>query len=75
VAAAEGGAMPWCEECDQLVEDQDLTEDGECPHCGTQVVEPERRPVPWYFKFMIVASVVYLGWRAYQGIDWVVHHL
>ena len=47
--------MPWCDECDELVEEV-------------------RRPVPWYFKFMLVASVIYLGWRAYQGIGWLVHH-
>ena len=67
--------MPWCEECDQLVEDEDLTEDGSCPECGTELVEPERRRIPWTFKTMIFASVVYLGYRAYQGITWVAHHV
>ena len=33
-----------------------------------------RRPVPWYFKFMMGASVIYLGYRAYQGITWLAHH-
>lgn len=67
--------MPWCEECDELVEDDDLTEDGECPVCGTPLVEEERRPIPWYFKFMIVATIIYLGYRAFQGITWVGHHV
>jgi hypothetical protein len=67
--------MAWCEECDQLVEDEELTEDGGCPACGTVLVDQPRRPVPWYFKLMIVASVVYLGYRAFQGITWVVHHV
>lgn len=67
--------MPWCEECDRLVEDEDLDEEGSCPTCGTVLTEQERRPVPWYFKFMLVASVVYLGYRAYQGVTWVVHHV
>ena len=66
--------MPWCEECDTLVEDEDLTEEGDCPKCGTPLVEEERRPIPWYFKFMIVASVIYLLWRAYQVISWLAHH-
>jgi hypothetical protein len=57
-----------------MVEDDELDEDGACPDCGTDLSEPARRPVPWYFKAMIAASVVYLGWRAYQGISWVVHH-
>ena len=67
--------MPWCEECEELVEDEDLTEEGDCPRCGTPLEEHARRPVPWYFRFMLVASVIYLGWRAYQGIAWLSHHL
>ncbi len=67
--------MAWCDECDKFVEDDDLTEDGACPNCGTDLEEPPRRPVPWYFKFMIFASVIYLGYRAYQGVTWVFHHI
>ena len=50
--------MPWCEECDALVEDEDLGEEGECPTCGTVLAEQERQPIPWYFKLMLVASVI-----------------
>jgi uncharacterized paraquat-inducible protein A len=67
--------VPWCEECSELVEDEDLDEDGGCPRCGTPLVEEERRPIPWYFKAMIVASIVYLGYRTYQGVTWVIHHV
>jgi uncharacterized paraquat-inducible protein A len=67
--------MPWCEDCDHLVENDELTDDGACPRCGTVLVDAERRPIPWYFKAMVVASIIYLGWRAYQGITWVVHHV
>ena len=67
--------MPWCEECDRIVEDEDLEEDGACPDCGTVITEPERRRIPWTFKFMLVAFVIYLGYRAYQGIDWIIHHI
>ena len=63
----------WCDECQNSVEEDDLTEDGACPKCGTVLVE-EHRPVPWHFKLMLVATVVYLGYRAYQGIGWLVHH-
>jgi DNA-directed RNA polymerase subunit RPC12/RpoP len=64
----------WCEDCERLVEEDELTEDGACPTCGTVLAEEERRPIPWYFKGLIVATVIYLGWRAYQGIGWLVHH-
>jgi uncharacterized paraquat-inducible protein A len=67
--------MPWCEECSTLVEDEELTEEGDCPTCGTPLVETERRPIPWYFKFMLLASAIYLLWRAYQGVSWLVHHV
>ena len=64
--------VPWCDSCNRMVEDPSLTDEGACPTCGT--VLEERRAVPWHFKFMIVATVVYLGYRAYQGIGWLVHH-
>ena len=51
----------------------ELTADGTCPECGT--VALEHRKAPWYFKFMLVASVIYLGYRAFQGVTWVVHHI
>jgi leucyl-tRNA synthetase len=65
--------VPWCEECDQRLEDDQVGEDGACPNCGAETVE--HRSTPWYFKFMLVASVIYLGWRAFQGVTWVVHHV
>jgi uncharacterized paraquat-inducible protein A len=69
--------VAWCEECARLVEDEDL-DDGACPRCGTVLEERERtgrRRYPWTFRFMIAASVVYLGYRSYQGITWVIHHV
>jgi leucyl-tRNA synthetase len=65
--------VPWCEECDQRLEDDQVDEEGTCPNCGSETVE--HRATPWYFKFMLVASVIYLGWRAFQGVTWVVHHV
>jgi hypothetical protein len=32
-------------------------------------------PVPWHFKLMLSALAIYLGYRAFQGVEWVVHHL
>jgi len=39
------------------------------PHCGTILADQERQPIPWYFKFMLLATVVYLGWRIFQLIS------
>jgi hypothetical protein len=52
-----------------------LNEEGACPSCGTVLTEPVRRHIPWTFKTMLVAFVVYLGWRGYQGITWIIHHV
>jgi hypothetical protein len=32
-------------------------------------------PVPWHFKLMLGALAIYLGYRAFQGVEWVVQHL
>jgi DNA-directed RNA polymerase subunit RPC12/RpoP len=73
MAAGEGRALPWCDQCDQRLEDADLTDEGTCPVCGSTPLA--HRKSPWYFKFMLVATVVYLGYRAFQGVTWVVHHI
>ncbi len=65
--------MPWCESCDRRVETDELTSDGLCPDCGGQPLE--HRKSPWYFKFMLVASVIYLGYRGYQGVTWIAAHV
>jgi hypothetical protein len=56
-----------------MVADDELTGTGACPTCEEQFAE--RRRVPWHFKLLVVATVGYLGWRAYQGIGCLVHHL
>jgi hypothetical protein len=34
---------------------------------------PDLKPVPWHLKLLAGAVALYLGWRAFQGIEWVVH--
>ena len=46
---------------------------GECPTCGRVIAPPQK--APWHFKVLLVGVTVYLGWRAYQGIAWLAHHL
>jgi hypothetical protein len=29
--------------------------------------------MPWLWRFFIVSSVIYLGWRIYQLISWLSH--
>jgi hypothetical protein len=37
--------------------------------------EEKGRGVPWHFWILVVALVIYLGYRFFQGIVWVVHKL
>lgn len=67
--------MAWCDECDRLVDDDQLDEEGACPTCGTVLTEPAPRHIPWTFKGMVIAFFIYLGYRGYQGINWIIHHV
>ena len=73
-------AVPWCEECSRFLTPTSMGEGGECPRCGSVLAAGESPDdaeirVPWHFKLLLVATVVYLGWRAVQGIAWVVDRL
>ncbi len=54
----------------------DRAEPDRCPTCGHALQAPDQtRPkAPWHFKVLLAGSVIYLGWRLYQGIGWLVHH-
>lgn len=62
--------MPWCEDCSKFQTPEALDGTGACPGCGTVIGEAPK--VPWHFKLLVVAVIVYLGWRAWQGIAWVI---
>jgi len=68
--------MPWCEECAKYFAPSAMTPEGACPECGRDLEAAQLRrtgddgtsdvdapPAPWHFKLMVVALVVYLGWR------------
>lgn len=45
--------------------------DGSCPSCGRGIATAQaEQKVPWHFKLLVVAVVVYLGWRLVQVIGW-----
>ena len=50
-----------------------MDEGGTCPTCGAMISAPVK--APWHFKLMLFALALYLGWRAWQGIAWVVQHI
>jgi len=61
-----------------------VTTAGGCPTCGG-AVEPgqaqtaeaarKKRTIPWHFKALLGVFVIYLGYRAGQGIEWLVEQL
>lgn len=57
----------WCEHCDRPVEGDT------CEVCGESVVAAAPEPMPWLWRFFIVATVIYLIWRIYQLIMWLSH--
>jgi hypothetical protein len=50
-----------------------MGDDGSCPTCGRVIAPPVR--TPWHFKVLLVGLVLYLGYRAYQGVVWLAHRL
>jgi hypothetical protein len=69
--------MPWCEECSRFCSPDSMGPAGECPSCGRPVAAAEateQAHTPWHFKLLLVATVLYLGYRAFQGVAWLVGH-
>jgi hypothetical protein len=71
--------MPWCDDCAKFWSPPSL-HDGTCPTCGAQLETSAPKTTtdappraPWHFKLLLVALILYLGYRAYQGVFWVGH--
>jgi hypothetical protein len=83
--------VPWCDTCDRFLSPSTVVADGTCPTCGRSVdpgaahsaapapapseEDDELGPIPWHLKLLAAALAVYLGWRAWQGIEWLAHAL
>jgi hypothetical protein len=76
--------VPWCDACDRFLSPSTVKLDGTCPSCG-RVVDPghahatgdghaaaddDLPPIPWHLWLLAGALAVYLGYRAMQGIEW-----
>jgi hypothetical protein len=72
--------VPWCSTCSKFLSPSTVRPDGTCPTCGREVdagqahapADDEKRehaPIPWHLKLLVVALVIYLGFRAWQGIE------
>ena len=46
------------------------------PPAGVEGVDGEHEespPIPWHLKALAAAVALYLGFRAWQGIEWLLH--
>ncbi len=71
--------MPWCDGCSRFYTPSTLSAAGDCPE-GHHVADPteaagapatadsEKVKAPWHFWVLVIAVVVYLGWRLIQLI-------
>lgn len=72
--------MPWCTACDRFLSPSTVQADGTCPTCGAAVdaghahaaseVDDGPAPIPWHLWLLLAALAVYLGYRAFQGVEW-----
>ena len=76
--------MPWCDACDRFLSPSTVKVDGTCPSCGRVVDaghahgpsvdadgdDEDLAKVPWHLWLLAAALAVYLGYRAMQGIEW-----
>ncbi|HEX2849267.1 MAG TPA: hypothetical protein VHN98_01885 [Acidimicrobiales bacterium] len=65
--------MPYCDDCGRFWNPTSMGKGGECPTCGRVIAEAPR--TPWHFKLLLAGLTLYLGWRAVQGVEWLLHHL
>jgi hypothetical protein len=62
--------MPWCDDCEKYWAPSAMTPEGTCPTCDadleTTATATEEEKAPWHFKLLVVALIVYLGYRFFE---------
>ena len=53
----------------------DVVDPGSAHPAADEPADDDLGPIPWHLKLLAGALAVYLGWRAWQGIEWVAHNL
>jgi hypothetical protein len=44
-------------------------------HAELQDLEDDYEPTPWHFKLLLIGLILYLLYRGYQLLEWLVHRL
>jgi hypothetical protein len=42
---------------------------------GSEAATDDHKGMPWHFWLLAGALALYLGWRAFQGVEWVWHQV
>lgn len=75
------GFVPWCVGCNKFLTPSTVRPDATCPACGriverglipgmTRSADEPAPAVPWHLKLLGASLALYLGWRALQGVEW-----
>ena len=64
-----------CPACGRPVDRGRAHASDEVSAASTDEHDDDVGPVPWHLKLLAGALAVYLGYRAWQGIEWVAHQL
>jgi hypothetical protein len=79
-AVAPDGTCPTCGQPVEPGHAHVAVDDPEQVRADAPELDEDGNPIeddyhaPWHFKLAVGAVVVYLGYRAWQGIEWLVHH-
>ena len=89
IVGRDTGIVPWCATCNRFLSPPSVREDGTCPTCGRTVERgnahaaapseeatgARRASLPWHLWLLAIALAVYLSFRAWQGIEWIIQQL
>ena len=61
-----------CPRCGRPVEPGQARAPAPVEHAAGEHDDEPLDPLPWHFKLLVGAITVYLGYRAFQGFEWLV---
>ena len=61
-----------CPFCLQIVDYKRNAKSEAAAARGEDIAAPDEVATPWHLKLLLAAAAIYLGWRAVQGVEWVI---
>ncbi len=66
-SAQADGSCPFC----QQVVDYSRHRKFEAAAARGEELAPPELAVPWHLKLLLGSAALYLGWRLFQGVEWI----